>query len=209
MLLEMEAPSNDWGKSYILTKFARKDYYVIRVIARDDSTVVSINGEKMAWLMRGEYREFDTLRFDAMITASKPILVAQYCTSTTADSVYVGDPFILLAIPDNRFINEVTTTSVTTGSWENYLNVVVPDSGVSTLFIDNTLVSLGKFPMQISIFSERRLPAAKATIFTFKVPPGRHILRCASPMAVYSYGFGIGDNNYDSYGHGCGERLDK
>ena len=206
-LLEMEAPSNDWGKSYILTKFARKDYYVIRVIARDDSTVVSLNGEKMAWLMRGEYREFDTLRYDEVVTASRPVLVAQYGTSTTADSVSVGDPFMLLAIPDDRFVKEVTTTSVTAGSWENYLNVVVPDSGISAFYIDGALVTSGKFPMQITIESERRLSATHATIFSFRVPPGRHLLRCSAPIAVYSYGFGLGNDNYDSYGHACGMRL--
>ena len=209
MLLEMEAPSNNWGKSYILTKFEKKNYYVIRVIARNDSTVVSLNGEKMAWLMRGEFREFDTLGFDAIVTASKPVLVAQYGTSSTADSVQVGDPFMLLAIPDDRFVKEVTTTSVTTGSWDNYLNVVVPNTGVSTLSIDNALVASGKFPMQISLASERKLPSAKATIFTFHVPSGRHLLKCSSPIGVYSYGFGVGNDNYDSYGHGCGERLGK
>ena len=210
MLLEMEPPANDWGKSFILTKFQGKDYYVARVIANADSTEISINGMKAKTINRGEFYEIDTFYHDAIITTSKPTLVAQYATSTNADSVKIGDPFMLLAVPNDRWITETTTASVVDGSFQHFVNVVVPDSGVASLTIDGIHVASGKFPpIGISIPSERKLPAAHATIYTIRVPAGRHLLQCAAPIAVYAYGFGVDNDNYDSYGHACGMRLDK
>ncbi len=210
MLLEMEPPASDWGTSFILTPFEGKDYFVARVIANADSTQISINGKMAATIDRGEFYEVDTFHRNAVITTSKPALVAQYCTSSNADTFSVGDPFMLIAVPSDRFIKEVTTTSVVETRFQHYVNIVVPDSGVNTLTIDGVSVVAGNFPpMGIGIASERKLPSAHATIFTIRVPAGRHLVQCASPIAVYAYGFGIGDQNYDSYGHACGMRLDK
>jgi hypothetical protein len=210
MLLESEPPANDWGTSFILTKFEGKDYFVARVIANVDSTEISINGRKAKTINRGEYYEIDTFYHDAIITTSKPALVAQYCTSSGADAQKIGDPFMLIVIPNDRFIKEATTTSVVETRFQHYLNVVVPDSGINSLRIDGMSVASGKFPpIGISVASERKLPAAKSTIFSIRVPLGRHLIQCAAPVAVYSYGFGIGDQNFDSYGHACGMRLDQ
>jgi hypothetical protein len=210
ILLESEPPAKDWGKSFILTKFEGKDYFVARMIANADSTEISINGKKAKTINRGEFYEIDTFYHDAIITTSKPALVAQYCTSSNADAVKIGDPFMLIAIPNDRFIKEVTTTSVVETRFQHYLNVVVPDSAVNALRIDGMSVAPGKFPpIGISLASERKLPAAHATIFSIRVPMGRHLIQCTAPVAVYAYGFGVGDQNYDSYGHACGMRLDK
>jgi hypothetical protein len=210
MLLESEPPANDWGTSFILTKFEGKDYFVARVIANADSTEISINGRKAKTIDRGEYYEIDTFYHDAIITTSKPALVAQYCTSSGADAQKIGDPFMLIAIPNDRFIKEATTTSVVDARFQHYLNVVVPDSAINDLRIDGMMVAPGKFPpIGISLASERKLPSANSTIFSIRVPRGRHLIQCAAPVAIYSYGFGIGDQNFDSYGHACGMRLDK
>ena len=209
ILLEMEPPANDWDNSFILTKFAGKDYYVARVMANADLTEVSINGVKAATLKRGEFLEIDTFYHDAIITTSKPALVAQYCTSSNADTIRVGDPFMLIAIPTDRFIKETTTTSVVDTRFEHFLNIVVPDSGVTSLKIDGMMTALGKLPPGVTLASKRTLAAARSTVFSFRVPSGRHLVECNAPVAVYSYGFGLGDDNFDSYGHACGMRLDK
>jgi hypothetical protein len=207
MLLESEPPANDWGTSFILTKFEGKNYYVARVIANVDSTEVSINGMKAKILNRGEFYEVDTFYHDATVTTSKPALVAQYCTSSDADTVKIGDPFMLIAVPYDRFIRETTTTSVVDARFQHYLNIVVPDSGASSLKLDGATIALGKMPPGSSVDAKRTI--ASATVFTLRVPTGRHLVECSAPVAVYSYGFGLGDDNYDSYGHACGMRLDK
>ncbi len=208
MLLEMEPPANDWGKSFILTKFEGKDYYVARIIADADSTIVSINGVKAATINRNEFYEVDTFYHDAIVTTSKPALVAQYCTSFNADAVKVGDPFMLIAIPNDRFVSEVTTSSVTHGVYRDYLNIVVPDTAVNSLLLDGARAGLGSYPPGVVLARKSHVPGAQSTVLTFQVASGRHFIQCAAPMAVYSYGFGIDNDNYDSYGHACGMRLD-
>ncbi len=209
ILLEMEPPANDWGTSFILTKFEGKDYYVARVIADADSTEISINGRKTATINRGQFYEVDTFYHDAVVSTSKPALVAQYCTSTNADSVKTGDPFMLIAVPNDRFIREVTTTSVTLGVWKDYLNIVVPDTAVSSLLIDGESVGLRRYPAGVLLEREDSIPGTKFIVITYQVAWGRHLLKCAVPIAVYGYGFGIDNYVYDSYGHACGMRLDK
>ena len=213
MLLEMEPPVKDWGTSFIVPALAGKGYSVIRVIADYDSTEVLVNGARATLLMRSGYYEIDTLHYDAVIQTSKPALVAQYATSSEADNLKVGDPFMLFVIPNDRLIREVTTASVTEGPFRHYLNIVVSDTGLATLTLDDVLTTFGKYPNQISLVSKRKVSsfpkAAGYSILTFQVPSGRHQVRCAAPVAVYSYGFGLYNNAYDSYGHACGERLDR
>ncbi|HWF44380.1 MAG TPA: IgGFc-binding protein [Candidatus Kapabacteria bacterium] len=212
MLVEMEPPMDDWGTSFIVPKFAEKDCSVVRIIAGQDSTDVILDGVRIAQLSKGGFCEVDTLHHDAIIQTSKPALVAQYATSSQADVQKVGDPFLLFVIPNNRFIPEVTTVSVVEGGFSHYLNVVVPDSGLATLNIDGAFAASGKLANGSSVISKRIAPRAGSpahySIVTLKVLPGRHLVRCSAPIAVYSYGFGLYTNAFDSYGHACGQRLD-
>jgi len=209
MLLEMEPPERDWGREFILTKFEGKDFYVARVIADSDSTDVSIDGQHAATLARGSFYEIDTLHNDALVTTSKPALVAQYATSSNADSIRIGDPFMLLAIPNDRFIPAVTTASVTTGRFRHYLNIVLPTPALPSLRLDGVRIGATEISRWMKPVRENIAPGGAYTVLTFEAPEGRHLVQCAAPMAVYSYGFGILGSNYDSYGHACGMRLGK
>jgi len=209
MLLEMEPPEEDWGQEFILTKFEGKNSYVARIIAGSDSTEVSLNGKPAAMLAQGSYYEIDTLHDNAIISTSKPALIAQYGTSSNADRVKVGDPFMLFVIPNDRFIREVTTTSVTYGEFRHYLNIVLPMAKLYSLRIDGMNAGDRNIFSWMKPLHEYMPPDSKNTVLTFEVPEGRHLIQCGAPMAVYSYGFGERGSNYDSYGHACGMRLGK
>lgn len=199
MLLEEEPPTNDWGKEFIVTKFEGKDFSIARVVAREDSTEVFVNGQHAASLKKAGFYEIDTLRHDAVIRTSKPALVAQYSTGSNADSIKVGDPFMLLVVPNDRFLTDVTTASVTTGQWWHYLNIVVPDSAIESLRLDG---------QRKPGLAKRSQVTKQLSVVRIQVEVGRHEVTCASPIAVYSYGFGVLSENFDSYGHACGMRLD-
>jgi len=209
MLLEMEPPEIDWGREFILAKFQEKDFYVARVIAASDSTDVSIDGQHAATLASGAFYEIDTLHNDALLTTSKPALVAQYATSSNADSVKVGDPFMLFVIPSDRFIRTVTTASVTVGAFRHFLNIVLPTAALPSLRLDGLRVNAKNSLRWMKPVRENIAPGGSYSILTFEAPEGRHLLQCSAPMAVYSYGFGERGSNYDSYGHACGMRLGK
>jgi hypothetical protein len=119
---------------------------------------------------------------------------------------------MLFVIPSNRFIPEVTTVSVVEGGFSHYLNIVIPDTGLATLMLDGAFAASGRLANGSSVVSKNAAPNADASahysIVTLKVLPGRHLVRGATPIAVYSYGFGLYTNAFDSYGHACGERLE-
>ncbi len=199
MLVEMEPPTNEWGTDFIATKFQSKDVYVLRIIARDDSTEVTVNGIRHATLGAGKYLEIDTTRYDCVLHTSKPVLVAQYSTSAQADAIASsGDPFMLLLVPNDRFVSTVMTSSIGVAQWKDYLNIVVPDSGLLQLRLDGVLIDA----------TPRKMPGG-LLVLTKEVISGSHTVACSAPIAVYSYGFGYLTQTYDSYGHTCGMRLDE
>ncbi len=209
MLLEMEPPVNKWGTDFILSRFFGKDYYVARVVANQDNTDVTVDGKIVGHLMKGGFYEAKHLFQDAVIHTSKPALVAQYGTSAEADTLKVGDPFMLLAIPSDRFITEVTSTAVTNGGFYHYLNIVVPDTGIGSLRIDGGQPLAAESADVEVTHSKHKIPGTEYTVLTYRVRDGRHLITCGAPIGVYSYGFGVMENNYDSYGHACGQRLGK
>jgi hypothetical protein len=198
MLMEMEPPANDWGKDFIATHFEGKTGYVLRVIAKDDSTQVILNGRVAAELNKAGYFEIDTLRSDAIIHTSNPVLVGQYSTSAEADTEKIGDPFMLLLVPNDRFIMEATMTSVEKGMWRDYVNIVVPDSALNSIHLDGQPLKTG---------NARHI--GKFAVVPYELTSGSHSIVCPIPIALYSYGFGVLTRNYDSYGHTCGMRLDE
>ena len=208
LLLEEEPPERDWGKEFILPRFEGKEFSVARIIASEDSTEVSIDGKRVARLARDSFYEADSLPGNAVITTSKPALVAQYCPSAKADDAKLGDPSLLFVIPNDRFINGVTTSSLESNLFENFLNIVVPGSADSALRIDGFPALSNTPPPWFTLVRDERIAGSEYDVFSIKVQDGRHLIQCSEPIAVYSYGFGIAAHAFDSYGHACGMRLE-
>ena len=208
VLLEEEPPERDWGRDFILPKLEGKDFSVARVIAAEDSTLVSVDGHRVAMLSKAAFYECDTLRSDAEIITSKPALVAQYSTSSTADDVRVGDPFMLFIVPKDRFIPEVTVTSLMPSVFHNYLTIVVPKEARSGLRIDGLPVVSTPASFLLQPIHERAAPNSQFDIISLALREGRHLVQCPAPIGVYSYGFGTDEHQFDSYGHACGMRME-
>ncbi|HEY3876256.1 MAG TPA: IgGFc-binding protein, partial [Candidatus Kapabacteria bacterium] len=166
ILLESEPPQTDWGRQFIVPKIEGKNFSVVRIIAGSDSTRVFLDGKPYRLLRKtSDYCEIDTLHFDAIVSTSKPSLLAQYCTST--DMLKTGDPFMLFIIPTERFLTETTTATLIHGAWNHYLNIVLPDSALKTLRIDGTFAGLnGVYPSGIKLLHATKLPAVKMTVLT-------------------------------------------
>ncbi len=211
VLLEMEPPMEDWGREFVLTKLEDKTYYVARVIAGSDRTDVSIDGKHVATLSSGEFFEDDSLMHDAIVTTSKPALVAQYCPSANFDSLKTGDPFMLFAVPSDRFVMEASSVTPVGNSFRHYLNIVLRDTSTRSLTIDGMSAATGRYPFGVTLVSKRTIPHSEEMVLTLQVPTGRHIVQSTAPFALYAYGFGlhnpIQNTGYDSYGHACGMRL--
>jgi hypothetical protein len=86
-----------------------------RVLARFDSTVVTVNDAEVTVIDAGEFYEAPLVQA-LDVRTSRPVLVAQYkkTSSTTSSGTIsnVGDPFMMLVPPSEEFMNSYTFTNV-------------------------------------------------------------------------------------------------
>lgn len=268
-LLEEEAPVNTWGKQFFVSKLLGKDWYLVRIVANEDDTKIFINEKFTKSLAAGEYYEAQHLRDNVMIKSDKPILVGEFATSSDADSVKIGDPFLMLIAPTEQFLQSYrfvtpikgdmithvppiglagdstirslmipgknvpskrvviprkkkilsdstgqqivqdntpeivfvpdnSAPSINVTGWHHYINVIIPIGAMNSLRLDSNGISSDKFtPIGITRYA----------IGQIEIPYGSHTITCDRPFGLYSYGFGIGGDNYDSYGNSAGQRI--
>ncbi len=192
-LAEQHFPLSSWGKNFVTYPLAlRTAGDVFRILADQANTVVTINGSVKPALAAGNFIEI-SLSSGSVISATKPVLVAQYCKGTQADGVK-SDPFEALIPPVEQFSGEYTFTTPSSGFSKNYVNVVLPQAGLGSLLLDGAVVATGLFaPIGSSGYYGAKLPIALNT----------HSLSCPVAFGVLVYGY----DSDDSYGYPGGLQL--
>lgn len=192
-LVEQMPPIPSWGRHFYLGNFHSRNRYTYRVLAHKDDTKVFENNKLIATLKAGEYFEKIDNR-NLQITASQPILVAQY-SHGFADGDSIGDPMMILISPTQQFLRTYRFATPVNGSWNHFINVVVPTESIGTLRLD------GK---PLSSFDFHKIGISRYSIGQIKVPFGSHTITGDVPFGMYSYGFGYkgstSDDAYDAYG---------
>jgi len=197
-LLEMEPPIPSWGRQFYVGRFEGKTQYVIRVIASEDKTDVFVNNKRVAKLSAGGFYENNHLIENSFVTASAPVLVAQYAQGSNADSIKIGDPFMLLITPTEQFVNYYRFATPIAGEWYHYINLVVPLDAEGSLRVDGRSVPVRYF---------QKIGISRYGIAQYEIEFGAHAVSCDQPFGLYSYGFGIHGSNYDSYGNDGGQLV--
>jgi len=193
-VVEMLPPTDAWGKNFVTVPLkTRTKGDTFRFLATEDGTSVTVNGTVVATLNRGKLHE-TILTAASQITATKPILVAQYSNGTTFDNV-TSDPFMMLVPPFEQFLGQYTVTTPASGFSGNYINVVAPQAALGTIKLDGVTIPNASFtPIGSSGFWGAQLT----------VSLGSHNLNStALPFGVFVYGF----DNADSYGYPGGQSL--
>jgi hypothetical protein len=146
----------------------------------------------VATLNRGQF--FQTiLTGPSQITATQPILVAQYSNGSSFDNV-TSDPFMMLTPPFEQFLAGYTVTTPATGFANNFINIVAPTAGVGNVKLDGTAIPASAFvPIGSSGFSGTQQ----------RVGLGSHTLTGDVPFGTFVYGF----DSFDSYGYPGGMSL--
>lgn len=192
-IVEQLPPTSTWGQSFVTMPLAtrlRGDTF--RVLASTDNTSVSINGVLVATLNKGQFHE-QIITGPATITASEPVLVAQYSNGSNWDNV-ISDPFMMLIPPYEQFLGNYTVTTPASGFATNFINVVAPDAAVGNINLDGVPIPTESFtPIGTSGFSGAQVP----------VDLGSHNLVGTLPFGAFVYGF----DSYDSYGYPGGQSL--
>lgn len=194
-VVEQLPHTGTWGRSFVTMPLAtRTGGDTFRILASVNGTVVSVNGTAVATLNRGQFHQ-QTISGPASITATQPVLVAQYSNSSTFDSV-TSDPFMMLIPPFEQFLASYTVTTPASGFTTNFINVVVPNASVGIVTLDGTPIAGAAYTaIPGTGFSGARVP----------VSLGTHTLGGPLPFGAFMYGFA----SFDSYGYPGGQSFDE
>ncbi|HET6510865.1 MAG TPA: IgGFc-binding protein [Candidatus Kapabacteria bacterium] len=194
VLIEQSAPLDRAGREFILPKMMNKIAYALRVVATEPSTMVRF-GDSTTALNTGEFKDIISVEGDRYLSSDKPILVAQYANSFDADANKVGDPFMTLVPPLDRFVGLNTVTIPKLGTdWHHYLAIVCEFSALESLEINGEAADV----RNTTRVNDRYC------VVHLQVPQGIHRVSADGNLAVLNYGFGVGADNFDSYGTYCG-----
>ncbi|GAA6173937.1 hypothetical protein NBRC116592_36070 [Colwellia sp. KU-HH00111] len=193
-----------WGQTYYSVPFANRFYgELFQVVAAFDDTRVSINGEYLMTLDKGEWLT-DILESASVITASHPIQVAQFSQGASIDgglksangySPKYGDPFMLLLTPTSQNVSSYIFSTTDLEIENNYVNVVIEKGALSTLRLDDQPIDISDFTSidNTSLFGGQ-----------LEVLEGTHTLAADTNFSASIYGFG---DYYNSYGYQGGISL--
>ncbi|MES2766995.1 MAG: choice-of-anchor D domain-containing protein [Bacteroidota bacterium] len=225
-IMEMELPTNTWGKEYHVTRFVkRKNYSFMKIFAKNPNTKVFRDGNPVAFTTlstagglenagyyQGRVLDDGLAPRPIVIKADGPISVTMYNCGQSDDGVQ-SDPFQLVLTPIEQYQKEIifNTPGIRGGQGfkENYVNLVFegnPDGSMPD-DLEFAVVDNGKFVWKVikSVFGATSEPFKSFPGDTRKfyskiiTLPGDGVykIRAQKPFAAYAYGF----DNYDSYGH--------
>ncbi|MGC2237821.1 MAG: PKD domain-containing protein [Pyrinomonadaceae bacterium] len=179
-LVEQLPPVSAWGKRFVTMPLANKtkgDYF--RYLAAEDDTEIFVNGTKTTTINRGEFYE-KLVNEPNEIIATKPIMVAQYATSSFFDPAFPGDPFMMIISPYSQWLGDYTISTPGSGFTTNFINITAPTNAVGNITLDGSPIPASSFQIiGNGDFSGARIP----------IPVGTHRLNGTSLFGVFVYGF--------------------
>lgn len=195
MLAEQMPPTRTWGRTFGVGAIEERSYSVLRVLAREDSTVVTIGGREVAVLDGGEYYENARLTEDALVLTSKPALVAQFSPGF-GNGDGAGDPMMIIVPPLEQYDNVYMIATPVRGSWRHYVNIVAKSEHVEALSIDGHAVDQTRFKV---------LGKTGYSVGRLEISYGTHVVSGRESFGLYQYGIGFEDMAYDAYGNAGGQ----
>lgn len=199
--IQQSFPSQAWGQHYLTAPTSNDDdatslmTNVYRVMVKDTATAVFLNGVRLRGLINNRYYQYQSGTGD-YIESDKPIMVAQYMSSTGAcpNNTGDGDPEMFYISPVEQGVNAVGLYRNTVESINvNYLTLILPTSSLASLLIDgvNTFDFTYAHPNRAGYtVVVKRWAATKAQC----------IVTSDSAFTAITYGLG----SVESYGYNAG-----
>ncbi|MBE7171366.1 MAG: gliding motility-associated C-terminal domain-containing protein [Williamsia sp.] len=205
-LYQQMYPLSTWGKTYLTVPSVNKassvnQNNIYRIFKSDPSATVKLDGTVINGNLytNNQYYEFNSQN-PAYIESDKPILVAQYLTTSgCSGNTGQGDPEMIYLNPVEQTISSVTLNSMqpaaNTNINEHHINVVCRNAPEIT----------GSFRID-GVLTGGFKPLATNTAYAYAqltVTQGTHTLSCDSGFNAIAYGFG----SAESYGYSAGTNL--
>lgn len=203
-LYEQMFPNNTLGKQYLVSPFLLAVNYRYRVLATEDNTSVTISGGTgTITLNRGQYFTQDLNNQTRYITADKPIAVAQYMRTGSANGANTGDPAMVIINPLEQTINAFTYVAA---------NLQVPASQVThginiiatTATANSNQIFLDGVPLPPSDF--QTFPDLPTYSYASKQvsQAGHSVVSNGDPVIAYAYGI----KSVESYAYSAGANFE-
>ena len=189
-ITEQLPPVNAWGQTFLTMPLARNTPGdIFRILAAADGTIVTINGAEEITLQRGEYHQ-QALTSPAAISASHPVLVAQYALGSNADFTLEADPLMMLIPPVEGFLTEYRFPSLASRmASTEYVHVIAPVDATGS-------VTLNSVPIPENLFTPIGSSGyAGAQVTLPGMEDALHTITSNVPIGVAVYGWSI-DSGY-------------
>lgn len=149
-LLEQMIPTSKLSKEYMLTASegasrAANGADLVRVIATQDGTQVSVNGSVVATLGTGDSYEFNLAAGNgAQVSASAPVAIAQYLTGGSGTNT---DPAMSMVPGSDTWLDSyrLATPSGDQAFNENYASIVIDTDALGSLMLNGSAVNTAGF----------------------------------------------------------------
>ncbi len=201
--IQQAFPRAAWGKKYLTIPTVGLTNNFFRVAVSDPTTIVSVDGTVITGLQRNFFYEFSANN-PKSIVADKPVIVAQYITTTngsgspaTCGNSYSnnGDPEMIYLSPVEQTIDTITLFSTPKYNiTEHHINVVIKTSDKNSFTLDGVTKAA-------SFIIHPKDTAYSYAAFT--VAAGQHKLQAAGGFNAIAYGYG----QFESYGYNAGTNI--
>lgn len=199
-IFEQMYPLNTWGTEYITLPYIQRQGDLVKILAAEDNTNVTVPGQGNFTLNAGESTSFIT-NDRRYISADQPIAVGQFSLSQSCDGSD-ADPYMVMLSPTEQMtVTEATVNALdldppNQNTWTHYINIVTTSEDTALFTINGQKPAIPFSPIAGN-------PDYSGT---FEVLPdaGNYILESDSGFVAYIYGF----STFDSYGYMAGFALD-
>ncbi|QHS62560.1 Ig-like domain-containing protein [Chitinophaga agri] len=194
-------PSQAWGKRYLTAPTSTDEDpskmmgNVYRIMVKDPATVVKVDGTVLTGLNKGRFYQYVS-EAPTYIEADQPVMVAQYMASwgRCFNTGGYGDPEMIYLSPIEQGINKLGFYRNTEeGIQTNYLTLIIPTNGVSSLKIDNSTLVDYKYP-------HPSLPGYTVVVKRWDATQAQTYVESDSAFTAITYGLG----EDESYGYNAG-----
>jgi PKD repeat protein len=196
-------PKTAWGKNFLTAPTYGMPFNYFRIAVSDPTTVVTWNGTVLSGLINNFYYQPAVTNQPNSIQADKPIMVAQYITTTGVCGNNVGipngdgDPEVIYLSPVEQNISKVLLYATPHFAiTEHFVTVVITNSGtgVSSFRID------GAVPSSSFVVHPQN---SNYSYLQQQVTAGAHTLQSDSGFNAIAYGYG----SVESYGYNAGTNV--
>eukprot|EP00977_Amphora_coffeiformis_P004759 scaffold1019_cov172-Amphora_coffeaeformis.AAC.12 len=190
-LFEVAQPVQTWGREIGFANLPnRPDGTIYRVVAAKDDTTITLDGEFVTSLNRGDFYDTPVPLTDFHVfRGDKPIFVSQFMTGQTSPGPEIGDPSMGAMLPFTQYVdNYVFSTPPGEQFPTNYVTIIAKSNDVfgGTVFLDDEIADPTLFTA---------IPTTDYWAAVILISPGVHTTSSADPHGITISGYA----EFDSY----------